>query len=230
MTTSPRSGRRAKSHYALVVETASSGSTPGERRAPPARYEIAARETIIGRAPACAIRIDDAFVSREHARLLLRDLDLHLEDLGSTNETRLDGALVETRVRVRQGSELRLGSAVCRIEGCPSPPGRKAAAPGESSGPSEAGPPPVAERRPMAPGADTAPRESREPDEASHPGEMGLPGEDPIPRESRELPAGEALVPGNVRRLGPTPVITLVALVAALVLLLVAGALWISWR
>lgn len=106
----------ARPLYVFVVETGSSGTAPGERREPPARYDIVARETRIGRSRACTIRLDDVSVSREHARLVLRDPELHLDDLGSTNRTRLDGALVRTRVRVRPGSVLSFGAARCRIE------------------------------------------------------------------------------------------------------------------
>lgn len=102
--------------YALVVENVRSGTTPGERLEPPVRYEIQNRETSIGRSPECAIRLDDIFVSRRHARLVLRDFELHLEDLQSTNQTRVNGAPVPTRVRIRPGDVLLFGGARCRIE------------------------------------------------------------------------------------------------------------------
>ena len=116
--------------YALVVENVPSGMTPGERLEPPVRYEIQNRETSIGRAPECAIRLDDIFVSRRHARLVLRDFELHLEDLQSTNQTRVNGAPVPTRVRIRPGDVLLFGGARCRIE---STTGVDAAAAGTAS-------------------------------------------------------------------------------------------------
>lgn len=109
------SGGSAAPLYLLVVETAPSGAAPGERREPPASYGIESRETVIGRDPACAIRLDDDFVSRRHARLLLRDHELRLEDLGSTNGTHRNGDLVETRVELRPGDEVRVGRSLCRI-------------------------------------------------------------------------------------------------------------------
>ena len=102
--------------YALVVENVRSGTTPGERREPPVRYEIRNRETSIGRSPECAIRLDDIFVSRKHARLVLRDFELHLEDLQSTNQSRVNGAPVPTRVRIHPGDVVLFGGARCRIE------------------------------------------------------------------------------------------------------------------
>ena len=102
--------------YALVVENVRSGTTPGERLEPPVRYEIRNRETSVGRSPECAIRLDDIFVSRKHARLVLRDCELHLEDLQSTNQSRVNGAPVPTRVRIHPGDVLLFGGARCRIE------------------------------------------------------------------------------------------------------------------
>lgn len=102
--------------YALVVENVRSGTTPGERLEPPVRYEIRNRETSIGRSPECAIRLDDIFVSRKHARLVLRDFELHLEDLQSTNQSRVNGAPVPTRVRIHPGDVVLFGGARCRIE------------------------------------------------------------------------------------------------------------------
>ncbi len=102
--------------YELVVQNVRSGDSPGDRQEPPARYEIQNRETTIGRSPGCTIRLDDIFVSRRHARLVLRDLELHLEDLESTNQSRVNGAPVPTRVRIHPGDVLLFGGARCRIE------------------------------------------------------------------------------------------------------------------
>ena len=108
--------------YRVLLGKVESGASVPERRPPPAAYGIEARETVIGRDPAADIRLDDGFVSRRHAVFLLRDHELHLEDLASTNGTRCNGDLVETRIQVRPGDILEFGKALCRIQsGIPAP-------------------------------------------------------------------------------------------------------------
>jgi pSer/pThr/pTyr-binding forkhead associated (FHA) protein len=50
----------------------------------PGAYEI-------GRAPECALCVEAELVSRRHARLTIGSDGLVIEDLGSSNGTRLDG-------------------------------------------------------------------------------------------------------------------------------------------
>lgn len=118
----PRPAERARRPYAVVVENERAGRAPGTSVAPPSRFEITARETIVGRDPSCAIRLDNLFVSRRHARLLLRGATLHLDDLASTNVTRRNGDPVYTRVQVHSGDVLHFASVRCRVvEASPHP-------------------------------------------------------------------------------------------------------------
>lgn len=182
-----RQARLAEPLYVLVVESGRSGTAPGERLQPPARYNIENRETVIGRSRGCTIRLDDMFVSRRHARLLLRDQELHLEDLESTNRTRVNGVPAPTRVRVHPGDVLLFGGARCRIatfdttgEGAEppvDPPGVEAT---ESAGePPDAGAPDAAPPEPLA-GAAADPWRGFEPPRVFVAGP--LPGE---PRRTR---------------------------------------------
>ena len=57
-------------------------------------YEIAA-DVKIGRDRTCEIRIDDPFLSGEHAEILCRDDACYIQDLDSTNGTLLNGTPVE---------------------------------------------------------------------------------------------------------------------------------------
>lgn len=62
--------------------------------------------TSIGRGAASTIRIDDPFVSAEHALVSLRDGQIWIEDLGSTN-----GTFVNRR-QIAKPTPLQLGDVV----------------------------------------------------------------------------------------------------------------------
>lgn len=66
----------------------------------------------IGRDLANDISIRDGQVSRYHMRLALQGQDYHLEDLGSTNGTRVNGARVSGRTRLNDGDIIALGDAI----------------------------------------------------------------------------------------------------------------------
>ena len=198
--------------YALVVENVRSGTTPGERREPPVRYEIRNRETSIGRSPECAIRLDDIFVSRKHARLVLRDFELHLEDLQSTNQSRVNGAPVPTRVRIHPGDVLLFGVARCRIESTagvePAAPGRTAPAAREAASseePADAG------------GAGEMPTVTAGPDEPSGEESMPWPPAEPPPLYVAGPLPGE---PGRTRLRALAVVVAALAIAAAALYLL----------
>jgi hypothetical protein len=70
-------------------------------------------EITIGRAPGCAIRIeDDSFVSSLHARVFVRDGSLYVEDLGSTNGTTVNGGRVATATRLQKRDRIQIGDRV----------------------------------------------------------------------------------------------------------------------
>jgi diguanylate cyclase (GGDEF)-like protein len=62
----------------------------------------------IGRHPGCAILVDDAGVSRNHASIFEQDGDLYIEDLSSRNGTFIEGARV-TRDKLTEGCLLQIG-------------------------------------------------------------------------------------------------------------------------
>lgn len=71
------------------------------------RWEIQ-DELIIGRDEDCAIRIDDRQVSRHHARLLVRNGKVELEDLGSKNGTFLAGKLINERTTLSDSDTFQI--------------------------------------------------------------------------------------------------------------------------
>jgi hypothetical protein len=72
-------------------------------------------ELVIGRHPECDVVITDETVSRRHAQLTFRDEAWILQDLQSTNGTRLNGQRVG-RCRLRPGDQLGLGSHRLRVD------------------------------------------------------------------------------------------------------------------
>ena len=51
--------------------------------------------TVVGRAPECVLRLDEARLSRQHARLIPTEAGIQVEDLGSTNGTFINGKRVQ---------------------------------------------------------------------------------------------------------------------------------------
>src|SRR4051812_36051410 len=66
--------------------------------------------TTIGRAPDNDVVLDDPSVSRHHARITRRDNDFTVEDLGSVNDTTVDGrSAAGRRVPLLDGARLAVG-------------------------------------------------------------------------------------------------------------------------
>jgi pSer/pThr/pTyr-binding forkhead associated (FHA) protein len=82
------------------------GATSGLRRGQKLQLSSPA---IIGRSPACSVVLPDTSVSSRHASLTLRDSRWWLEDLGSTNGTRINGRAVEQQAVVTPGDDIEFG-------------------------------------------------------------------------------------------------------------------------
>ncbi|HRW18390.1 MAG TPA: FHA domain-containing protein [Dermatophilaceae bacterium] len=72
---------------------------------------------LIGRNPECALVLDDDFASGRHARLHLTGGSWHVEDLGSTNGTYLDGQKLTEDRPIAVGSTIRIGRTVLELQG-----------------------------------------------------------------------------------------------------------------
>jgi len=75
----------------------------------PGRRFAVAGGAVLGRLPECDISLDDPSVSRRHARIGRQDGVWFVEDLGSTNGTRL-GERAVSRGELSDGNEIRLGN------------------------------------------------------------------------------------------------------------------------
>ena len=85
-----------------------------ERRVP-----LEKGETFIGRDPSSGVCLDFPGVSRRHARLLVGESGVLLEDLNSKNGTRLAETPVTGQVLLRDGDRIHIGSVllVYRVSG-----------------------------------------------------------------------------------------------------------------
>lgn len=71
-------------------------------------------EFVVGRGRKADIQLQDSAVSRRHLRIVKRDDNYFLEDLGSTNGTFLNGRRIRTR-RLRDGDEFYIGHTSLRF-------------------------------------------------------------------------------------------------------------------
>ncbi len=66
----------------------------------------------MGRDPHCQVHVDSPLLSRRHARIEVGAGRATVEDLGSKNGTQLNGSALDAVVELREGDEVRAGSAV----------------------------------------------------------------------------------------------------------------------
>jgi pSer/pThr/pTyr-binding forkhead associated (FHA) protein len=78
-------------------------------------FDLRPQPMLVGRDADADIRVDEPLVSRAHARIEGRGDGWVVFDLGSTNLTRVNGAVV-TECVLRDGDEVRFGRAKCRFE------------------------------------------------------------------------------------------------------------------
>ncbi len=95
-----------------------SGPTPG------ATYSLEGDQLVIGRDSASNIAINDAEVSRKHARLNFQGGKYVIEDLGSTNGTFVNGQRVTSATVLKSGDVVSLGEQIVLLfEALSSDPG-----------------------------------------------------------------------------------------------------------
>jgi FHA domain len=69
-----------------------------------------------GRSDGADIRVDDPFASSAHARIFDRGGVMYLEDMGSTNGTRLNGRQVRQAERLKMADTIRIGDSEYHYE------------------------------------------------------------------------------------------------------------------
>ncbi|MDX1523593.1 MAG: FHA domain-containing protein, partial [Anaerolineae bacterium] len=84
-------------------------------------FPISGDTLTFGRDPENNITLDDTQVSRFHARLLLRDDEVIIEDLGSTNGTLVNGTPVTSQHVLQPADIISVGSSVFGVKGFSAP-------------------------------------------------------------------------------------------------------------
>jgi hypothetical protein len=68
----------------------------------------------LGRAETADLRVEDPFASAAHARIFRRGDYMHVEDMGSTNGTYLNGRQLRAPERLRPADVIRIGDSEYR--------------------------------------------------------------------------------------------------------------------
>lgn len=110
-------------------------------------YHITSAEVILGREEGTDISVRDPEVSRRHVRLSWQSGNYFVEDLGSTNGTFLNGALVASPQPLRSGDTIGMGQTLLVFRTEAEPPAAHAPVPADYSAP----PPPPAAPMPAPP-------------------------------------------------------------------------------
>jgi DNA-binding winged helix-turn-helix (wHTH) protein len=80
------------------------------------RFGLRDGETVAGRDEACGIRLDDQSVSRRHARFLVKDGSVQVEDLNSTNGTIVNGRRLSALSALEPGDTIKIGGISTRLD------------------------------------------------------------------------------------------------------------------
>lgn len=72
-------------------------------------------ETFIGRSSSNDIIFDDSLVSGQHAKVSYADGKFWIEDLGSTNGTRVNGEAISSKLALRDGYLIKIGGILVKF-------------------------------------------------------------------------------------------------------------------
>jgi hypothetical protein len=82
-------------------------------------FDLPRGVTVIGRSLDCNLTIEDPLVSRQHARIVVDDDQVTVEDLGSRNGVRVNGQAARRPMLLSDGDRIRIGTqdlVLCRVD------------------------------------------------------------------------------------------------------------------
>ena len=115
-----------KRGYRLIAEVEDIEFVRGSPEAIPSKYHVRfggrdipleEGENVVGRSPDATVFVDSPKVSRRHARIVVDDSTVTLEDTGSKNGTFLGGILLTAPKELVAGDEILVGSIVLQFVG-----------------------------------------------------------------------------------------------------------------
>src|SRR5687768_1011315 len=80
-----------------------------------ARHDVVIEATL-GRSPSCEIPLQDSEVSRRHAKIIVKDGQARITDLGSRNGTVVNGEKIESEAILLPGDRLQVGDSTILYE------------------------------------------------------------------------------------------------------------------
>jgi hypothetical protein len=78
----------------------------------PVRLDASA---VIGRGAECELRLDDTYISQQHARIFGRNGSWYIEDLGSTNGTFVNDQKLAAPAMIQGGDRIRVGTTTLEV-------------------------------------------------------------------------------------------------------------------
>lgn len=100
----------AKGNFGLEIIDSGNVKTLKEGSIIPIRSELT-----IGRKDDNSIVLNEQHVSGKHARIIVRNNSLSIEDLNSTNGTYLNGTKLNGKVRLSNKDEIKIGNVVFKV-------------------------------------------------------------------------------------------------------------------